>query len=170
MILFALLYLNHAFFLQMRGTGRPALRLAGRLHALGDAPAGGVPRPGPRGPGRVGRLPPDAGVRRPGLQPAGQGHHHDRPRRAGRAGISAVVRVGDVHLKDTSRGRGGDDGAFIRQTDWCRRFSAKMIGVFRPFRVPNVMQSHPSPASLPLLLCTIAVEHAGLRSAPPSMF
>ena len=106
MILFALVYLNHAFFLQMRGTGRPALRLAGRLHALGDAPAGGVPRPGPRGPGRVGRLPPDAGVRRPGLQPAGQGHHHDRPRRAGRAGISAVVRVGDVHLKRTLRAGG----------------------------------------------------------------
>ena len=39
-----------------------------------------------------------------------------------------------------------------------------MFGVFRPFRVPNVMQSHPSPASLPLLLCTIPLNWPIIRT------
>ena len=107
----------------MRRAGRPPLRLAGRLHALGNAPPVRVPRlaaglPGsPGGPGGVGRVPPHPRVRRPGLQSAGQGHDDDRPRRAGRAGISEAVRVGDVHLTDDGRARGRRPRSVFRVSD-----------------------------------------------------
>ena len=116
-------------FFQMRRTGRPPLRFAGRLHALGHAPQVRVPRAGSRGSGWLGGLPPHAGVRRPGLQPAGQGHYDDRPRRASRAGISEAVRVGDVHLTDAMQ---RSDVAFIRRTNLRRPFPAKKHLWFSP--------------------------------------
>ena len=140
-------------------TGRPTLRFVGRFHALGHAPQVRVPRPGSRGSGWVGRVPPHAGVRRPGLQPAGQGHHDDRPRRAGRAGISEVVRVRDVHLTDASirsdgRGRCFHHPTNKQQTFIDDRFSAKNYMWFSPVSSAkcHVISSNgclPAPCSLP---------------------
>ena len=137
-------------------TGRPTLRFVGRFHALGHAPQVRVPRPGSRGSGWVGRVPPHAGVRRPGLQPAGQGHHDDRPRRAGRAGISEVVRVRDVHLTDASIRSDGRGRCFHHPTNKQqtfiddRFFCEKLYVVFACFecQMPcNLIQRLP-PCSL----------------------
>ena len=83
----------------MRRPRRPPLRRGRRLLPLGQQAEDRLPRARVLRDRRLGRVSPDPRLRRPGVQPAREGHDDLGHDRGDRARISEAVRVRDLPLK-----------------------------------------------------------------------